>query len=74
MLAATPPVGELCALGAALTWAVAVVLFKRTGESVGPLALNMFKNVVGLVLFVATLAAAGELLRVGELFSMRDMP
>jgi drug/metabolite transporter (DMT)-like permease len=40
---------------AALTWAFALVLFKRTGERVSPLALNLFKNAVALVLLAATL-------------------
>jgi drug/metabolite transporter (DMT)-like permease len=49
------PLGESCALAAALTWAFALVLFKRSGERISPLALNLFKNVVGLVLLVATI-------------------
>ncbi|UCE60121.1 MAG: DMT family transporter [Phycisphaerales bacterium] len=49
--------GELCALGAALTWAVSLVLFKRSGERIPPLTLNMFKNVIGLVLLASTLLA-----------------
>jgi len=48
-------VGESCALGAALCWALALVMFKRSGEHVSALALNLFKNVVGLVLLVATM-------------------
>lgn len=48
-------VGEMCALAAAVSWAVAVVLFKRCGEQVSPLALNLFKNVVALVLLAGTL-------------------
>ncbi len=47
--------GQTCALLAAVTWACALVLFKRTGEHIPPLALNLFKNVVGLILLVATL-------------------
>ncbi len=52
--------GNACALGAAATWAVALVLFKRTGERVTPIALNLFKNVVGLVLLGGTLLVLGE--------------
>jgi drug/metabolite transporter (DMT)-like permease len=47
--------GQTCAFLAAATWAVALVLFKRTGEHIPPLALNLFKNIVGLVLLGATL-------------------
>ncbi|MBU0617279.1 MAG: DMT family transporter, partial [Planctomycetes bacterium] len=50
--------GELFALLAALTWAFAMVLFKYSGERVTPLALNLFKNVVGVILLALTLLAA----------------
>jgi drug/metabolite transporter (DMT)-like permease len=49
------PVGMTCALLAALAWAFALVLFKRSGEQIVPLALNLFKNVVGTILLAATL-------------------
>ena len=52
--------GQVCALSAAMTWAVAVVLFKRSGEQVPPLSLNLFKNVLALVMLIATLAFMGE--------------
>lgn len=48
-------IGEICALSAAFNWALALVLFKRSGESVPPLALSLFKNVVGIILLSATL-------------------
>ena len=51
--------GETCALLAALNWAFALVLFKKCGESIPPLSLSLFKNVVGIVLLAATLAFAG---------------
>lgn len=47
-------VGETCALAAALTWAFALVLFKLSGERISPLALNLFKNTIGLVLLLLT--------------------
>jgi len=52
--------GESYALLAALTWGVALVLFKRAGERVPPLALNLFKNVIALVLLAATLCVIPE--------------
>ena len=48
--------GELYSLGCALAWATAVILFKKSGESLEPFALNLLKNVIGLVLMLATLA------------------
>ncbi len=48
-------IGELCSLGAAMSWAMALVLFKRAGETVSALALNLFKNALALVLLGATL-------------------
>lgn len=47
--------GEIYALLTAVVWAFALVLFKRSGERVSPLALNLFKNVIGLALLAATL-------------------
>ncbi len=47
--------GELLSLFVALIWAFAVILFKKSGESVHPIALNMFKNAVAIVLFIPTM-------------------
>ena len=47
--------GEYFALLAAFTWAFALVLFKYSGESISPLALNLFKCTVGVVLLALTL-------------------
>lgn len=58
----TPPfpwAGEAFSLGAAVVWAAAVVLFRLGGLQVAPLALNTFKNVVALLLLLATLPLAG---------------
>lgn len=51
------PLGQACALLTAVLWGYAVVLFKLSGERFGPVALSLFKNTVGLVLLVGTLAA-----------------
>jgi drug/metabolite transporter (DMT)-like permease len=48
--------GKLFAFLNAVAWAAAMVLFKQGGRSVPPLALNLFKNVVGIVFIVATIA------------------
>jgi drug/metabolite transporter (DMT)-like permease len=47
--------GEVFSLLCALCWGVAVILFRRSGLSVPPLALNLFKNVFGTVLFLITM-------------------
>ncbi len=51
--------GNLYALAAALAWAAAVVLFKKSGEHFDAFGLNWFKSVVALLLFAATLPLAG---------------
>lgn len=53
--------GQLFALSAAITWAGALVLFKRSGERIAPLALNLFKNTVGLLLLAATMVVLTSL-------------
>jgi len=52
-------IGNLFALGAAVAWAAAVVLFKKSGEHFDALGLNWFKSVVALVLFALTVPLAG---------------
>ncbi|MGH8455852.1 MAG: DMT family transporter [Stenotrophobium sp.] len=47
--------GELYSLGCALAWAIAVILFKKSGESLEPFALNLFKNLLSLILFGVTI-------------------
>ncbi|MFH1807823.1 MAG: DMT family transporter [Pseudomonadota bacterium] len=51
--------GEFYAFTCASLWAVAIVLFRKSGETVPPLALNLFKNTIGLVLLVVTMLAVG---------------
>ncbi|MCH7994212.1 MAG: EamA family transporter, partial [Planctomycetes bacterium] len=65
--------GEICALAAAITWATALVLFKRSGERVPPLPLNLFKNVTALILLVVTLAVMGEGMDELRKFAVSDM-
>jgi hypothetical protein len=52
-------VGILCSIGAALFWAMAVIMFKTSGDVLSPTALNLFKSIVTLVLLVPTLWIAG---------------
>lgn len=46
--------GELCALGSAISWAVAVILFRHTGQGLPAFELNLLKNAVGLSLLLPT--------------------
>ncbi len=55
-----PFLGETFAVSAALCWAVGVVLFKQSGEKMSPMALNLFKNSIGIVLTAATIPLVGE--------------
>lgn len=66
-------IGEACALLAAITWACAMVLFKRSGERVTPLALNIFKNVIALILFGITLLVMPQGLEVVHHFPSGDI-
>lgn len=47
--------GELFALASAATWAGAVILFKKSGETMPPFPLNLFKNLFTAVLMAPTL-------------------
>ena len=52
--------GEFLALGSAAVWAVAVILFRVGGKSVHPLALNLFKNIFGILLLAPTMILLGK--------------
>jgi len=52
--------GEFFALITAVVWAIAVILFKKSGETVHPIALNLFKNFLAIGLFVPTIYIFGE--------------
>jgi drug/metabolite transporter (DMT)-like permease len=54
-----PYLGELYSLLCALLWTVAVVLFRKSGESVPPIALNVFKCALALLLLGPTLLVLG---------------
>jgi len=47
--------GELYALATAITWASAVILFKKSGERVHPIGLNQFKNLLAILLLIPTM-------------------
>jgi drug/metabolite transporter (DMT)-like permease len=52
--------GEGLSLLAAVAWAAAILFFKRTGDSMPPAALNLFKNMLGLGCLLITLVFVGE--------------
>jgi len=59
-MSSVPFIGEILSVGAAMFWAVGVVLFKKSGETMRPLALNFFKNAVAMLLLLPTIPLAGE--------------
>ncbi len=54
--------GEALALITAVVWALAVVFFKKSGEQVHPVGLNVFKNLLAAVLLIPTAWLFGETL------------
>ncbi|MFZ5981372.1 MAG: DMT family transporter [Candidatus Zixiibacteriota bacterium] len=54
--------GEIFALTTAVIWALAVIFFKKSGEMVHPIGLNLFKNFLAVILFVPTVWLFGETL------------
>ncbi|HZU98491.1 MAG TPA: DMT family transporter [Planctomycetota bacterium] len=54
-----PHAGETYSLLSALVWAVAVILFRKSGDLVPPRALNVFKNTFALGLVALTMLALG---------------
>ena len=58
-----PYLGQIFAILTAISWAFAVILFKKSGETVHPVALNFFKNLLAMVLLVPTIFLFGEPVR-----------
>lgn len=56
----SPYLGEALSLLSAIIWAIAVILFRKSGEKVHPLALNIFKNSLAFVLLIPTIWLFGE--------------
>ena len=68
-----PYLGEILSLAAPVCWSFAIIVFRKTGESVPPLPLNLFKITVGLTLLSITWAIT---LQTGREFrpSLRHAP
>ena len=47
--------GEVLSLACAVSWAFVLILFRHTGRSVHPFALNLFKNAIAFALFIPTI-------------------
>lgn len=52
--------GELCALGAAMVWATAVILFRKSGETTPPFSLNLFRVGISALVLTPLALASGE--------------
>jgi drug/metabolite transporter (DMT)-like permease len=51
--------GKILALACAVVWAMAVILFKRAGDTIRPLALNWYKTALSAVLMAPFLFTGG---------------
>jgi drug/metabolite transporter (DMT)-like permease len=60
MLQNSPLRGEILSVGSALTWSIAVLLFRVSGRTVHPLGLNLFKTFLSVVILVLTMFLLGE--------------
>ena len=54
--------GEAFSLGAAAVWAVAVIFFRRSGETTAPFSLNLFRVGVSAFLLVGVVVISGRTL------------
>lgn len=52
--------GEFYATTCALCWAVGMVLFRKGGEQIPPVPLNLFKNMLGVMLMTVTMLIGGR--------------
>lgn len=48
--------GPIFALLTALAWSTGIIFFTRVGQTIGPVGLNVLKNLIALVCFIVTLA------------------
>lgn len=55
-----PYVGEFLALLAAAAWSAGVILFRKMGDDVSAIGLNLFKNCVTVALLIVTMLVLGE--------------
>ena len=51
-----PGLGQICALSCAVAWSFAVILLRRSGETLPAFELNLVKNLLGFLLLIPTIA------------------
>ncbi len=51
--------GEVLSFISAILWGFAIVLFKKSGETIHPIALNLFKDFMAFILFIPTMIIFG---------------
>lgn len=51
--------GSVFALSSAFFWAIAVILFKKSGDTFSPISLNIYKSMVAMVLISFTMLVTG---------------
>jgi drug/metabolite transporter (DMT)-like permease len=56
-----PYLGEILALLTAMIWAAAVICFKKSGEQVHPIGLNLFKIVLGVIFVFFTMLVMNQM-------------
>jgi drug/metabolite transporter (DMT)-like permease len=66
--------GEVAALCAAFLWAVSSVIYARLGQRIPPLALNLLKGAIAIILLILTLLLRGEFLQVMPLWGIAPVP
>jgi len=53
--------GELAALGAALIWAIASIVYTQMGRAISPMLLNLAKGLIAIALLIVTLLVQNQL-------------
>lgn len=52
-------VGEIAAISAAAFWCISTLVYGRLGREISPLAMNLFKGLIALVMMLAAMLALG---------------
>ncbi|MBD3232338.1 MAG: EamA family transporter [candidate division Zixibacteria bacterium] len=60
MLENIPYIGEIFAFTTAVFWGLAVILFKKSGETIHPVALNIFKGSLSFILIIPVMLIMGN--------------